>query len=84
VPLTGSPIGYELLMAHFPYVFVGDRSGLDVMMSREATLTGGSMDTPINLYEQDMTAYRFVIRKAFAIKDDNALAKITGIPGPMS
>jgi len=73
-----SPEGYEILMAHFPYVFVGDRTGLQVAMSNEATLTSGSLDN-INLFEQDMTAYRFVIRKAFAIKDDNALAKVTGI-----
>jgi len=74
-----SPAGYEILLAHFPYVFVGDRTGLQVAVSNEATLTQGSED-PINLWEQDMTAYRFVIRKGFAIKDDNALAKVTGVP----
>jgi HK97 family phage major capsid protein len=74
-----SPSGYEILMAHFPYVFVGDRTGLQISVSNEATLTQGSED-PINLWEQDMTAYRFVIRKGFTIKDDNALAKVTGVP----
>jgi HK97 family phage major capsid protein len=74
-----SPAGYEILIAYFPYVFVGDRTGLTVAISNEATLTSGSLEA-INLFEQDMTAYRFVIRKAFAIKDDNALAKVTGVP----
>lgn len=78
VAATGSPVGYEVLMAYFPYVFVGDRTGLVVSMSNEATLTSGSLDN-INLFEQDMTAYRFVIRKAFAIKDVNALAKVTAV-----
>jgi HK97 family phage major capsid protein len=73
-----SPAGYEILMAYFPYVFVGDRSGLTVKPSSHATLTSGSLDN-INLFEQDMTAYRFVVRKAFAIKDVNALAKVTGV-----
>jgi len=73
-----SPEGYEILMAYWKYVFVGDRTGLQISMSNEATLTSGSLDN-INLFEQDMTAYRFVIRKAFAIKDDNALAKVTGV-----
>ena len=74
-----SPAGYEILMAYWPYVFVGDRTGLQVAISNEATLTSGSLDN-VNLFEQDMTAYRFVIRKAFTIKDDNALAKVTGVP----
>lgn len=74
-----SPAGYEILMAHFPYVFVGDRTGLTIAVSNEATLTQSSEDN-INLFEQDMTAYRFVVRKGFTIKDDNALAKVTGVP----
>ena len=74
-----SPAGYEILMAYFPYVFVGDRTGLQIAVSNEATLTQGSEDN-INLFEQDMTAYRFVIRKGFEIKDNNALAKVTGVP----
>lgn len=73
-----SPSGYEILMADFEYVLVGDRSGITVAMSNSATLTSGSADD-INTFEQDMTAYRFVIRKAFEIVTDNALAKVTGI-----
>jgi len=76
---TGSPNGTEILMAYFPYVFVGDRTGLQVAVSNEATLTQSSEDN-VNLFEQDMTAYRFVIRKAFTIKDVNALAKVSSIP----
>jgi len=76
---TGSPEGVEMILAYFPYVIIGDRVGLQISRSTEATLTQGT-ETPINLWEQDMHAYRFVTRKAFVVKDDNALAKITGIP----
>ncbi len=75
---TGSPAGYELILFQGDYVFIGDRLGLQVSMSTEATLTQGT-ESPINLFEQDMTAFRFVTRKAFTIKRDDALAKITGI-----
>ena len=76
---AGSPLATEILMAYFPYVFVGDRTGLQVAVSKEATLTQSSEDD-VNLFEQDMTAYRFVIRKAFTVKDDNALAKVSAVP----
>ena len=79
VAADDSPAGYEILMAYFDYVIIGDRTGLEVYMSREATLTQGSAE-PINMFEQDMTAYRFVMRKGFVIKDDNVLAKVTGVP----
>jgi len=74
-----SPAGYEILVAYWPYVFVGDRTGLQISVSNEATLTQGTEDN-INLWEQDMTAFRYVRRIAFAIKDDNALSKVTGVP----
>ena len=69
----------EILLAHFPYVMIGDRTGLQISKSTEATLTQGT-ETPINLWEQDMTAYRFVVRKGFCVKDPEALSKITGVP----
>lgn len=50
-----SPAGYEILVADFEYVLVGDRSGITVAMSNSATLTSGSADN-INTFEQDMTA----------------------------
>jgi hypothetical protein len=75
---VASPAGKELLLFHGPYIFIGDRVGLQISQSNEATLTQGS-DEPINLWEQDMTAFRFVTRKGFVIKDDNVLAKVTGV-----
>ena len=52
---AGSPVQTEILIDHFPYVFIGDRVGLQISQSDEATLTQGTQ-TPINLWEQDMTA----------------------------
>jgi hypothetical protein len=78
VEQTGSPAESEILLAYWDYVFIGDRVGLQISKSTEATLTQGT-EAPINLWEQDMTAFRFVTRKGFVIKDDNALAKITGV-----
>ncbi len=78
VPLDDSPVGYEILLMYGPYVFIGDRSGLTVSVSTEATLTQAQQDD-INLFEQDMTALRFVIRRGFEIKQDDALAKVTGV-----
>jgi len=79
VQTAGSPTATEILMAYGPYVYIGDRTGLQVSVSSEATLTQAQMDN-INLWEQDMTALRFVIRRGFAIKQDDALAKVTGVP----
>jgi HK97 family phage major capsid protein len=69
----------EILLLHKPYVFIGDRVGLQIAMSNEATLTQGT-EADLNLFEMDLTAFRFVTRKAFTVKDVNALAKITGVP----
>ncbi len=79
VDTDGSPLASELLLFYDRYVKIGDCSGLQVSVSDSATLTQGS-EPDINMWEQDMHAFRFVIRKGFVIKDDNALAKITGIP----
>lgn len=73
-----SPLGYEILMFYRPYVIIGDRVGLQISKSNEATLTQGT-EPDLNLFEQDMTAFRFVTRKGFVIKDDDALTKITGV-----
>jgi len=78
VQQAGSPLASEILLFYRPYVFIGDRVGLQISVSSEAQLTQGT-ETPINLFEQDMTAYRFVTRKGFVVKDDDALTKITGV-----
>jgi HK97 family phage major capsid protein len=70
----------EILLLYKPYVIIGDRQELQISVSNEATLTQGTED-PINLWEMDMTALRYVLRKGFVVKDDNALAKITDVPG---
>jgi len=78
---AGAPPASEILMAYWPYVMIGDRTGansIQVSVSDEATLTQGT-DEPLNLWEMDLTAFRFVIRKAFVVKDENCLAKVTGV-----
>jgi len=69
----------EILLFYKPYVIIGDRSGLTISASNQATVTQGT-ETPINYWEQDMHGLRYVIRKGFVIKNDDALAKITGVP----
>jgi len=78
VAQAGSPLASEILLFYRPYVFVGDRVGLQISKSNEATLTQGT-EADIHMWEQDMTAFRFVTRKAFCVKDDDALSKITGV-----
>lgn len=75
---SGSPLGVEILGAYCPYVVVGDRMSLEIKMLDQATLTQGG--ETINLAEQDMVALRFRLRKAFAIKLDDILAKVTNVP----
>ena len=75
---SGSPLGVEILGAYCPYVVVGDRMSLEIKMLDQATLTQGG--ETINLAEQDMIALRFRLRKAFAIKLDDILAKVTDVP----
>lgn len=79
VQQAGSPLATEVILLYKPYVIVGDRVGLQISKSTEATLTQGT-EPNINLWEQDMTAFRFVTRLGFVVKDDDALAKITGVP----
>lgn len=78
VQQQASPAGYEILLAYTRYLIIGDRTGLQVSQSNEATLTQGT-EPDINLFEMDMTAVRFVIRKGWVVKDANALAKVTGV-----
>jgi HK97 family phage major capsid protein len=79
VETSGSPLSSEILMAHFPLVIVGDRyTGIKMKLSQDAVIPSGT-DTPIYLYPQDATALRFVLRKGFLIREDDALAKITGV-----
>jgi HK97 family phage major capsid protein len=82
VQQAGSPLTTEILLFYRPYVKIGDRTGLQISKSNEATLSQGT-ETPLNLWEVDMTAFRFVMRKGFVVKDDNALSKITGVPAAL-
>lgn len=76
--LTGSPEGVEIILMYRPYVIVGDRVGLQISHSNEATVTQGT-EADVHLWETDMQGYRFVTRLGFVIKEEDALAKITGV-----
>jgi len=75
---SGSPGTYELLVADWRHVFIGDKRSLEITRATEATVTLSG--TAINLWERDMTAIRAVLRVAFGINENNALAKVTTIP----
>lgn len=75
---AGSPLASEILLLYKPYSIVGDRVGLQVSKSSEATLTQGT-EPDINLWETDMTAFRFVTRMGWVIKDTDSISKITGV-----
>lgn len=79
VPVGGSPSTCEILMADWNYVIMGNRNALEVTISKDATLTQGTNE-PINLFEQDMTAFRFVLRKGFTVLfPDKTLSKVVSV-----
>lgn len=78
---SGSPVASEILLAYTPYLYVGDRVEIQVKLLDQATLTAENpSDEDIHLAEQDMIALRFRMRKAFAVKRDTILSKVTGVP----
>lgn len=74
-PISGSgTVGY---VVHRPNLHVRMRQDVTVKPSTEATLTGAGAGTR-SLYQEDLTALRYVTRLAFAIHDINrAVIKIT-------
>lgn len=59
----GSQAGKKFLtLANLDYMMFGDRKQVTVEVSREATMTDTDGTTPINLFEQDMSAVRVIER----------------------
>jgi len=70
---TGSPAGYELIVADWSYLFDGVRNSMNL----DKATTGTVGDD--NLFVENKTAIRASIRRGFAIRDVNAIAKLTGL-----
>jgi hypothetical protein len=75
---AGSPPATEILLAYTPYLYVGDRKEITVKLLTEATLYDAQGE-PYSLAQMDSVALRFVNRKAFCVKRDEVLAKVTGV-----
>lgn len=69
----GSPTGYELIVADWSYLFEGVRNTMN-LKKFDTGIVGAD-----NLLTQDMIAIRATIRRGFAIRDVNAIAKVTGL-----
>lgn len=78
VAAAGSPVASEILLAYTPYLYVGDRKAITVKLLTEATLYD-EWGEPYPLAQKDSIALRFVNRKAFCVKRDIALSKVTGV-----
>lgn len=71
--LTGSPAAYELVVADWSYLFEGVRNAMNLKK-----FDSGVVGTD-NLITEDKIAVRAKIRRGFAIRDVNAIAKVTGL-----
>lgn len=71
--LTGSPAAYELIVADWRYMLEGIRSGMELEIFKTGTVGNH------NLLTENKVAIRATIRRGFAIRDVNALGKVTGL-----
>ncbi len=70
---TGSPAAYELIVADWSYLFEGVRNSMN-LKKFDSGVVGDD-----NLITEDKIAVRAKIRRGFAIRDVNAIAKVTGL-----
>lgn len=70
---TGSPAAYELIVADWKYCLEGGRSGMEIEIFNTGTVGNH------NLLTDNKIAVRATIRRAFAIRDVNAIGKLTGL-----
>ena len=73
VTQTTSPTGYELIVADWQYLFEGVRNELRLKKTDVGTVGNN------NLFTENKTAIKAWIRRGFAIRDVNAIAKVTGL-----
>jgi len=69
----GSPTGHELIVADWEYLFEGVRNELRLAKSNVAVV--GEHNT----FTENKTAIKAWIRRGFAIRDENAIAKVIGL-----
>ena len=70
---TGSPAAHELIVADWKYCMEGVRN--DMSLAKTSVGTVGDH----NLFVENKTAIKAHIRRGFAIRDVNCLAKVTGL-----
>ena len=70
---TGSPSAYELICADWKYLIEGVRNGMSLAKTSVGTVGNH------NLFTQNKTAIKAHIRRGFAIRDVNAISKVTGL-----
>jgi HK97 family phage major capsid protein len=70
---TGSPAAYELIGADWKYLVEGVRNQMNLAKTSVGTV--GSH----NLFTENKTAIKAHIRRGFAIRDVNAICKVTGL-----
>ena len=70
---TGSPAAYELIVADWKYMFEGVRNELRLKKSTDA-IVGDH-----NSFTENKTAIKAWVRRGFAIRDVNAISKVTGL-----
>jgi len=70
---TGSPSAHELIVADWKYMFEGVRNELRLKKTDVGTVGAN------NLFTENKTAIKAWVRRGFAIRDVNAIAKITGL-----
>jgi HK97 family phage major capsid protein len=68
-----SPAGYELIVADWKYMFEGVRNDLRLKKSTDAVVGDD------NMFTENKTAVKAWIRRGFAIRDVNAIAKVVGL-----
>jgi len=70
---TGSPAAYELIVADWQYLFEGVRNELRLKKSNDAVVGDH------NSFTENKTAIKAWVRRGFAIRDVNSIAKVTGL-----
>jgi hypothetical protein len=65
-------------VADWSKIIEGNLQELRLARSNEATITLADTST-VNLFQKNMVAIKAWLYSAFAIVDDNALAKVTGL-----
>ena len=74
---TGSPAAKELVVADWEYMFEGLRGGIRFDITDQATVTIGGAS--VNLWEHNMKAIKMWVRRAFRVRNVNAIGKVTGL-----